>query len=184
MNSHLRPSKSPAARALPATARWRLASSVLLVAAACLAAGSARAEEAPDLQGKAVAGQVADVGSTAIGLAMGAAEANPLGILTLGVKAIAYKQIQEAPPTDQPRMWSAYGAFGWGAAANNLCVIAAIATGGAAAALCPLVGLATGMTTWSADEERRNRATFDAICDEQKRSNPDLVCIYTPPAKS
>lgn len=183
MKSH-RPSLSVTARALPVATRWRIASSVLLAAAACLAVGSARADESPDLQGKAVAGQVADVSSTAVGLAMGAAEANPLGILTLGVKAIAYKQIQEAPAVDQPAMWSAYGAFGWGAAANNVCVIAAIATGGAAAALCPLIGLATGMTTWNADEERRNRATFDAICDEQKRMNPNLICTYTPPAKS
>lgn len=159
-----------------------LLSSVLLAAAACLAAGAARAEEVVELHDKAVAGQVADVGSTAIGLAMGAAEANPLGILTLGVKAIAYQQIQEAPPTERPAMLSAYGAFGWGAAANNICVIAAIASGGAAAALCPLLGLATGVTTWNADEERRNRATFDAICEEQKQSNPALVCIYTPPA--
>ncbi len=80
----------------------------------------------------AVAGQLADVGSTAVGLALGAAEANPLGILTLGAKAIAYQQIKAAPAVEQPAMWSAYGAFGWGATANNVCVLAAMASGGVA----------------------------------------------------
>jgi hypothetical protein len=113
---------------------------LLLAGAACLAMGSARADEGPPqenqaLQQQAVNGQWADVGTTGIGLAMGATEANPLGILTLGVKAYAYAQIKEAPLVEQPRMWSAYGAFGWGAAANNVCIIAAIASGGAAAAV-------------------------------------------------
>lgn len=121
------------------------------------------------------------MGSTAAGLAMGAAEANPLGILTLGVKAIAYQQIKEAPAVEQPAMWSAYGAFGWGAAANNLCVIAAVASGGAAAALCPLIGAVAGISVYNGDEEKRNRETFAAICQEQRRSNPDLVCEYRAP---
>lgn len=152
----------------------------LLIAAAAIFAmsGQARAEEASALKDNAVAGQVADVSSTGLGLALGAAEANPLGILTLGVKAIAYKQIQEAPVTEQPAMWSAYGAFGWGATANNLCVIAAIATGGAAAALCPLIGVVAGVSVYNGDEDKRNRETFAAICQEQRRAKPYLVCEY------
>lgn len=141
------------------------------------AASSTLVEEHKDM---AVNGQFADVGSTGIGLAMGAAEANPLGLVTLGVKAAMYQRIKEAPPTEQPRMWGVYGAFGWGAAANNLCVIAAIATGGAAAALCPVLGVATGMTVWNSNEEERNRATFDAICKELQASNPELVCVPAP----
>lgn len=151
---------------------------LLITLATCAASGQVRAEESSALQNSAVAGQVADVGSTGLGLALGAAEANPLGILTLGVKAIAYKQIKEAPATEQPAMWSAYGAFGWGATANNVCVIAAIATGGAAAALCPLVGLFTGMTVYGGDEEKRNRETFAAICEQQRQANPKLACEF------
>ncbi|MFP8781161.1 hypothetical protein [Hydrogenophaga sp. RWCD_12] len=171
-------SRTASASVQPVGVRRHLAQ-LLLIAAACAATGQARAEEEGSaLRDNAVAGQVADVGSTGLGLALGAAEANPLGILTLGVKAIAYKQIKEAPATEQPAMWSAYGAFGWGATANNLCVIAAIATGGAAAALCPLIGVVAGVTVYNGDEDKRNRETFAAICQEQRRAKPDLVCEY------
>lgn len=134
-----------------------------------------------DLERQAVIGQTADVGSTAVGLLMGASEANPLGILTLGAKAVAYNQIKEAPPVEQPRLWSMYGAFGWGATANNLCVIATIATGGGAAAICPLIGLGAGMGNWSANKAERDRATFDAMCKDVQARNPQMVCIYTEP---
>lgn len=169
------------AHAVLGVSRWRLASLLLVATAACLVSGQARAEEGTALENKAVTGQLADLGSTGIGLALGAAEANPLGLLTLGVKAYAYQQIKEAPAVEQPAMWSAYGAFGWGAAANNVCVIAAIATGGAAAAICPLIGLATGMTTWNGDEAKRDRATFAVICEQQRKANPALTCSYSDP---
>lgn len=166
-------------RTVSSRSKWHLASLLLLGAGLCAMSGQARAEDDPGaLKTKAVAGQVADVGSTAIGLALGAAEANPLGLVTLGVKAIAYQHIKDAPSTEQPAMWSAYGAFGWGATANNVCVIAAVASGGAAAALCPLLGLFTGMTVYSGDEEKRNRDTFAAICEQQRQINPKITCEY------
>lgn len=171
-------SRTASASAQPVGAHRHLAHLLIAAAALCAVSGQARAEESTELRDNAVAGQVADVSSTGLGLALGAAEANPLGILTLGVKAIAYKQIKEAPATEQPAMWSAYGAFGWGATANNLCVIAAIATGGAAAALCPLIGVVAGVTVYNGDEDKRNRETFAAICQEQRRTKPDLVCEY------
>lgn len=148
------------------------------ISAAVLALAGIGAQAA-DLQADAVTGQAADVGSTAVGLVLGASEANPLGILTIGAKAIAYQRILEAPATEQPQLWSAYGAFGWGAAANNLCVIAAIATSGAAAALCPLIGVAAGLTVYSSDAERRDRATFDALCKQERAINPAMECVYT-----
>jgi hypothetical protein len=91
---------------------------------------------------------------------------------------VAYQRIKESPPMEQPRLWGMYGALGWGAAANNLCVIAAIATGGAAAAVCPLIGVGAGMGSWSAGAEERDKATFAVICQEAKLKNPDLVCIF------
>ena len=170
----------------------------LIAAACCSALGLAHAEtdiapaadqtiamaetdHAAELENNAVLGQTADVGTTGAGLLLGAAEANPLGIVTLGIKAIAYQKIKDSPPVDQPRMWGMYGALGWGAAANNLCVIASIATGGGAAVLCPLLGLGAGMSSWSAGSEERDRATFAVICKEAKQNNPDLVCVYNPP---
>ncbi|MBL8387019.1 MAG: hypothetical protein JNK17_02160 [Hydrogenophaga sp.] len=131
------------------------------------------------LRTQAVAGQAADVATTAAGLALGAAEANPLGLATLGVKAVVAHQIRQAPADEQPGLWSAYGAFGWGAAANNLCVVAAMATGGVSAALCPLLGLAAGMSVWEADKAAREEATFWAICARERERVPGLECVYT-----
>jgi hypothetical protein len=153
---------------------------LLLAGAAVLALGTARADALDDTHNEALGGQLADVGSTGMGLLLGAAEANPLGILTLGAKAVAYQHIKQAPAVEQPRLWGLYGAAGWGAAANNLCIIGAIATGGAAAALCPVLGIAAGMGMWNKGSAERDRATFDAMCQEARRSNPDLHCIYTP----
>ena len=152
-----------------------------LTAALSLGMSKAQAEtpHEPDAgQQNAVLGQAADVGSTGIGLLLGAAEANPLGLVTLGIKAVAYQKIKESPPVEQPRLWGMYGAMGWGAAANNLCVIAAIATGGAAAAVCPLIGLGAGMGSWSAGTEERDKATFEVICEEARIKNPQMVCTY------
>lgn len=159
-----------------------------LIAAACCASlglahaegGNTSAEAAPvdAMKSNALLGQAVDVGTTGMGLLLGAAEANPLGLLTLGVKAVAYQKIKESPPVEQPRLWGMYGALGWGAAANNLCVIAAIATGGTAAIFCPLIGLGAGMHAWNTGTEERDKATFAAICQEEKVKNRDLVCIY------
>jgi hypothetical protein len=158
-----------------------------LAAMMTLTSEQARAEEPQQLQRvseSAVNGQLADVGTTGVGLLMGAAEANPLGILTLGMKVAAYNEIKKAPEVEQPRLWGMYGAVGWGAAANNLCIIATLATGGAAAAVCPMIGLAAGMSIYDAGEEERNQATFNAMCKDMRKHNPALECVYTPPAKS
>jgi hypothetical protein len=133
-----------------------------------------------DVEDRALAGQGADISSTAIGLAVGAAEANPLGIGLLAVKAISYHHIKSAPPEQQPAMWSAFGAMGWGAAVNNVCVIALIVTGGAAVALCPALGLVTGLGTYAHAAPLRERAVFDAVCDAARADRPGLVCVYRP----
>lgn len=130
------------------------------------------------MQQQAVTGQMADVGTTGVGLVLGAAEANPLGVLSLGFKLLAHQQIQRAPAVEQPHLWSAYGAMGWGAAANNMCVIAAISTGGVGAMLCPVIGLAAGLGVWSRNAADRDRATFAAICQEARKANPQLECVY------
>lgn len=167
----------------------RTSGTLLLAMAAMvtLTSEQARAEEPQQLQqvsGSAVNGQLADVGTTGVGLLLGAAEANPLGILTLGMKVAAYNEIKKAPEAEQPRLWGMYGAMGWGAAANNLCIIATLASGGAAAVVCPMIGLAAGMGIYDAGEEERNQATFNAMCKDMRKTNPALECVYTPPAKS
>lgn len=177
----------PTGRA-PQAAVWRLRigfwifQALWLAGAISLGMSKAQAEEkilvASAAQQQAVTGQMADVGTTGAGLLLGAAEANPLGILTIGLKVLAHERIKAAPETEQPRLWAAYGAMGWGAAANNMCVIAAIATGGAAAALCPVIGVATGVGVWNHGSADRDRATFAALCDQARRTNPQMVCTY------
>lgn len=130
------------------------------------------------MRGQALAGHGADVGTTAVGLAMGAAEANPLGVAAVGLKAVAYQHIERQSAVEQPRLWGMYGALGWGAAANNLCVIAGISTGGVALGVCPVLGVAAGLSLYRAAEDRRNREIFDAVCAEQRATNPELVCVY------
>lgn len=161
-----------------------------LAGGALTMATPARAQEASSGEQLAVAGQIADVGTTGLGLIAGAAEANPLGLLTLGAKWVAYQQIKQAPAEEQPGLWKLYGAFGWGAAANNLCVIAAIATGGAAAPLCPVIGLAAGVGAWQREQtasqsvERlpamNDLEAFAMLCEQARSQNPSMECVWRP----
>jgi len=126
-------------------------------------------------------GQVADLATTAAALALGASEANPLGLLVIGAKYVAVKRIAAMPAVEQPQAWGILSATGWGASANNLCVVGSILTGGVSWPVCPLVGLLSGSIVWRSGREERERATFDAICAEQRIANPGLVCVYTKP---
>lgn len=152
------------------------------VALALLIATSANADELRRERIEAVAAHAADIATTGAGLALGAVEANPLGLLMLPVKAIGYARIKAAPEAEQPALWSAYEAFGWGAAANNACVIAAIVSGGPAMVPCLAVGAAAAGLSWAVDRPRRERAEFDAICERQQAINPDLVCTWSVPS--
>ena len=98
----------------------------------------------------AVNGQVADVASTLVGLAVGASEANPLGILVLPIKFYSLRLADDMPPGEgQDQAYRTLAALGYGPAANTLCVILTIATGGSAAPACLLVGIATGLYVYN-----------------------------------
>lgn len=73
----------------------------------------------------AEAGQLADVSTTVAGLAMGAAESNPLGLAVLPAKYVLNNYVEEMT-YDQCKQGKAWlGAFGWGPAATNLVTLAA-----------------------------------------------------------
>jgi hypothetical protein len=150
-----------------------------LIALALLAAAPAHADDLRTDRREAVAAHAADLATTATGLALGAVETNPLGVLLIVPKVVAYHRIKAAPVAEQPTLWSAYQAFGWGAAANNVCVIAAIATGGPAIVPCMAVGAAVGALSWGWDAGRRERDEFAEICEQQRQAHPALVCTYT-----
>lgn len=138
--------------------------------------GNASADE---LRETATAGQIADAGTTAIGLALGAAEANPLGLALLPIKYGAMRYADGiTDPHDREEAHRALSATGWGPAVNNVCVIAVLASGGTAAG-CLVLGLVAGVADWQRTAALRDRAAFDAICAAHMALNPSIVCTYT-----
>lgn len=148
------------------------------LALSLLLATSAHADDFTRPKIEAVAAHAADIATTASGLALGAAEANPLGVLLLPAKAISYHRIKASPDVEQPAMWAAYEALGWGAAANNACVIAAVSTGGPAIVPCLAVGAVAAAVSWAIDQPRRQRLEFDAICAQAQAQNPAMRCTW------
>src|SRR4051812_3638678 len=105
-----------------------------LLLAGCCSAQAASPEE------RAVHGAIADGVSTAVGLAAGAAELNPLGpVVGIGVKLAILQYAKTLPDTEQPAAYAAAASFWQGAAANNVCVAASILSGGAFAPACVAV---------------------------------------------
>lgn len=146
----------------------------VLVLAAC-AGRAATAEE------EAFNGAVADGVTTAMGLAAGAAELNPLGpVLSVGMKLAANEYAKSLPELERPRVHAAAASMWQGAAANNLCVVAAVLSGGSFAPVCVAVGFAWGMKTWQATQPEREFWEACALTREVTQQ-PDLVCIYVPP---
>ena len=121
---------------------------------------------------------VADVATNGIGLALGAAEANPIGLLTLPAKLAAIQHAESLPTGEREYALSVISSMWTGAAANNLCIITAILSGGAFAPACLIVGAAVGMQRWDAGADER---LFWAICAHERESNPSLTCEFTKP---
>jgi hypothetical protein len=151
-----------------------------IFAAAVLSAalGSVHAQEAKD---QAIHAVIADGVSTAVGLAAGAAEMNPLGpLLAMGMKAVLFRHAASLPDTEQPTVYAAAASVWSGAAANNICVTASILSGGSFAPACLLVGAAWAYRTWKATEHER---TFWEGCALLRHyaQEPALQCVYTQP---
>ena len=115
----------------------------------------------------AYAAHGADIASTGVGLALGAAEANPLGIVALPIKLAMVEYAGSLPSDERPAAYAALSAITWGAVANNLCVIASIlASAGIAAPACFAVGVGTGVAYWDATKQHRDRPRLYAYCAE------------------
>lgn len=117
--------------------------------AALLFAGSACAES-PDtapVTGSQIAnmGIAADLGTTALGLSMGAAEANPLGLMAIPLKLMVKAQIDKIPDENQRREATAqFTGVQFAAAAANLCTLAV--GNPAVAVACMAGGMIAGYT--------------------------------------
>lgn len=115
----------------------------LIFAAAILVAGSAWCQARNPANDIANAGIAADLGTTALGLAIGAAEANPLGIAVIPLKFLAKSEIDRIPDENQRREASAmFTGVQFAAAAANLCTLAI--GNPAVAATCFAAGMALG----------------------------------------
>lgn len=88
----------------------------------------------------AEAGQLADVGSTAIGLAEGFTEANPLGIAILPTKYFLNEYAEESPECRQLK--PIISGAGWGFAGANLAILSAGFAGPVSLGVGVLAGVA------------------------------------------
>jgi len=118
----------------------------------------------------------ADLATTGVGLAMGAAEANPLGIVALPIKIAITEHIKTFPKDEQPQAYAALSAVTWGVVGNNACVIAGLATGGALMPVCIALGLATGFAYYEHAEKERNRQWLLDWCAEWVKQGPEYTC--------
>lgn len=160
-------------------AGWRR----LGVAAALVAAmGAAHADGGVKEQAReqAKGAILADGLSTAAGLAAGAAEMNPLGpVLSIGVKFAVMEYAKTLPDTEQPAVYAMAASLWSGAAANNVCVTAALLTGGSFAPACIALGVAWGMKAWQESAREREFWEGCALLREYAK-DPALACVYTP----
>lgn len=159
----------------------RKAGRARFIVAALLAAalGCAHARSAND---EALGGAIADGLTTAVGLAAGAAELNPLGpILAIGMKVVVLNYAKGLPDTEQPAAYAAAASWWQGAAANNLCIAASVLSGGSFAPACVALGVAWGLKTWQDTEPEREFWQGCAML-RQYAQEPEMPCVYTPPA--
>lgn len=154
------------------------------LAAGAVLAAAFHAAHAGDAHEQAVQAGVADGVSTAMGLAAGAVELNPLGpVLAVGMKVAMFQYATTLPDTERPAVYAAAASMWSGAAANNLCVTAAILSGGAFAPACVALGIAWGVKTWN--ESAHERAFWEGCALLRQYANePQLTCVYTPPEKT
>ena len=118
----------------------------------------------------------ADVVTTGVGLALGAAEANPLGLALIPLKWGILDYAGRLPDGEKQTVQSAVGSFWLGAAANNICVIFSLLSGGTFAPLCAAAGVAVALQRWNAGADERE---FWALCARERVKNPKMTCEFT-----
>jgi uncharacterized protein YceK len=126
---------------------------------------------------RAVQAHQADIGSTAVALALGAVEANPLGLLALPLKWLQMREIAALPDAATRAEASLrVAAVTNGAVANNVCVAATLAVPALLPLItaCPLVGIGWGVQEWNTtlDPERFHAA----FCEEWKKEREGNTC--------
>ena len=140
----------------------------LVTAALSLAFASGAAAGAPDAYG----GIAADAITTGLALSgPGIVETNPLGWATVPIRLAVMEHAKSLPREQGQPIMDALSAGGWGAAINNLLVLAG--TGPAA----PVVGLAVGYAVWKQGERERE---FWQLCAVHRTMDPGVKCEFKP----
>jgi len=117
----------------------------------------------------------ADGGLTILGLVLGAAELNPLGLLTIPLKYGMVQHVKTLPDGERQEAESTMTAYFGGLSVNNACVVLAILTGGTFGVACLVIGAAYGLNKWNAESTQR---AFWHLCTEEKVARPDLSCEW------
>lgn len=128
------------------------------------------------LEDKANTTALADNGTTIGALALGATEANPLGLAALVLKWPILRYIDTLPDDERAQGQAVVSAMWGGAAVNNVCVMVAILSAGTFAPACLLGGIGWGIYAWSESAAERE---FYAACAEYRRvSGEQFRCVY------
>lgn len=124
---------------------------------------------------EAIVSHGADLATTAVALDLpNVVEGNPLGIALIPMKVLMYYEIKKLPEEQQERGWNLMSAFGWGATANNVCIITTLNPA------CFVAGFAAGMYRWYSGEAKWEQEQFAKICEKTKETNSNLICEYKP----
>jgi hypothetical protein len=115
----------------------------------------------------------ADAATTATGLSMaGVAELNPLGLWSFPLRLAIIEKAKTLPIEEGTPVLHTINAVGWGAAANNLLVMAGAGPFALAAGVMVAVGI------WADGENER---LFYENCSVHRRMEPEkiLECVWT-----
>lgn len=124
-----------------------------------------------DVKTEAITGQSTDAVTTVIGITQGATELNPLGpVISIVLKPIAFAVVEELDEEDKVIGHSALATAGWGASANNLCVLVGGGVG------CIFAGIAAGVVAWNRTVQERQ---FWEWCTYFRKETPNLECVWT-----
>jgi hypothetical protein len=137
-----------------------------------------------DTKERAINAQVADLGSTALGLSVpGIYETNPLGLLVIPAKYVAFQYAESLPINEKIEIHRQLSAFGWGATISNLCTIGIVLTGGTSSVPCFFIGLGTGIHDYRKTKPKSFKEEFDRFCIYKQKENPQHTCIWTEPTQ-
>lgn len=117
-------------------------------------------------------GVAADAVSTGLALTVpGAVETNPLGWATVPIRMAVLQHAKRLPREEGQPLMDSVSATSWGAAANNLLVLAG------AGPAAPVVGIVVGMAVWKSGETERQ---FWRMCALHRSRDAATKCEFKP----